>query len=190
MKSFENRKEMLKHFTDEIGCADILEIGVFKGDFLEFLVNDCLHNIVDGVDLFSGVVGSGDHDGNNMSQEDMGIRYEQLKKKYCNNSLINVHKSYSNDYLISCEDCKYDIIYIDADHSYNGVKRDIELSFKKIKNGGFIMGHDYELNMDKCNTRWDFGTKKAVDEFCQKNNQTIICKANDGCVSFCIQVSK
>tara|TARA_R110000796_G_scaffold5_5_gene41 strand:- start:6965 stop:7537 length:573 start_codon:yes stop_codon:yes gene_type:complete len=190
MKIFENRKQMLKHFTDQIGNADILEIGVFKGEFLDFLVNDCLHKIVDGVDLFSGCVGSGDHDGNNMSHQDMEIKYEELKKKYENDSLINLYKSYSSDYLIDCEDCKYDIIYIDADHSYLGVKRDIELSYHKIKNGGFIMGHDYELNMNKCRTRWEFGTKQAVDEFCEKYNQKIICKATDGCVSFCIQVSK
>ena len=52
------------------------------------------------------------------------------------------------------------------------------------------MGHDYEMNMDKANTRYNFGVKRAVDEFCKEHNQEIIAKGNDGCVSFCIKVKK
>ena len=190
MKFFETRKEMMKHYCSLCAKPDILEIGIFKGEFFDFLITECNHNNVDGVDLFRGIVGSGDHDGNNMSQCDMDLKYHELKKKYEKQESINLYKSYSHDYLASCPDNKYDIIYIDADHSYNGVKRDIELAYLKVKNGGYITGHDYELNMDKCKHNWAFGTKQAVDEFCEKYNQKIIAKGNDGCVSFTIQVQK
>jgi len=191
MRVFETRKEMMKHYcslcTDK---PDILEIGIFKGEFFDFLITECNHNNVDGVDLFYGTVGSGDQDGNNMSHCNMELKYEELIKKYENDKCINLYKSYSHDYLANCEDDKYDIIYIDADHSYRAVKRDIELAYLKVKNGGYITGHDYELNKDKCKNNWSFGTKQAVDEFCDKYNQKIIAKGNDGCVSFCIQVKK
>ncbi len=84
----------------------------------------------------------------------------------------------------------YDIIYIDGDHSYNGVKRDLEAAFNKINNNGYIMGHDYEMNMAKARQAYDFGVKKAVTEFCEKYNQTVCAKGEDGCVSFCIKISK
>ena len=58
----------------------------------------------------------------------------------------------------------YDIIYIDGDHSYDGVKHDLINSFRVIKNGGYIMGHDYEMNMEKAHTNWVFGVKQAVNQ--------------------------
>ncbi len=36
-----------------------------------------------------------------------------------------------------------DFIYIDADHSYNWVKKDILNSLKVLKKGGILAGHDY-----------------------------------------------
>jgi hypothetical protein len=50
------------------------------------------------------------------------------------------------------------------------------------------MGHDYEMNMKKAMNNYNFGVKQAVDEFCILHNQTIISKALDGCVSYCIHI--
>ena len=47
-----------------------------------------------------------------------------------------------------------DFVYIDGNHRYEYVKKDIELYSKKVKNGGLIAGHDYDY----------IDTKKAVDE--------------------------
>lgn len=54
-----------------------------------------------------------------------------------------------------------DFIYIDGNHSYKYVKKDIELANKITKRGGVIGGHDY------ANKRIP-GVKKAVDEYCSK----------------------
>jgi Protein of unknown function DUF115/Methyltransferase domain len=57
-------------------------------------------------------------------------------------------------------DHSLDFVFIDADHSYEGCKADIEAWLPKIKPSGFISGHDYD------NTEFpDFGVKRAVDEF-------------------------
>jgi len=39
-----------------------------------------------------------------------------------------------------------DLVYIDGDHTYNGVLGDIKLAMKKVKVGGIISGHDYRKN--------------------------------------------
>jgi len=39
---------------------------------------------------------------------------------------------------------KFDIVWIDADHSYESVARDIDLYRNKVKPGGIICGHDYD----------------------------------------------
>jgi hypothetical protein len=103
---------------------------------------------------------------------------------------IKICKSSSITFLQNQQDNTYDIIYFDGDHSYEGVKNDLINGYNKIKNGGYIMGHDYEMNMKKVNHMYDFGVKQAVDEFCIKYKQTIISKAYDGCVSFCIRINK
>ncbi len=49
------------------------------------------------------------------------------------------------------------LVYIDADHSYEWVKRDIEAWWPLIPSGGILAGHDYGNE--------NFGVKQAVDEF-------------------------
>jgi hypothetical protein len=80
------------------------------------------------------------------------------------------------------------MIYIDGDHSYEGCKKDLEIAYKKCKSGGYIMGHDYEMNMKKATREYFFGVKRAVDEFCQVYKQSICAKGLDGCVSYAIRI--
>ena len=63
----------------------------------------------------------------------------------------------------------FDMVFIDADHSYEGAKRDIELWLPKVKTGGYIGGHDYENDEEQ----FDFGVTKAVDEFIKENSLTL-----------------
>jgi len=51
-----------------------------------------------------------------------------------------------------------DIVFIDADHSYDAVRKDIDLWLPKIREGGILAGHDYIDYIE-------YGVKKAVDEY-------------------------
>jgi predicted O-methyltransferase YrrM len=55
-----------------------------------------------------------------------------------------------------------DFVYVDGNHDYSCVKKDIELYFRKLRAGGIICGHDYSSN-------WD-GVIKAVNEFTESNS--------------------
>ena len=54
------------------------------------------------------------------------------------------------------KDNSLDYVFIDADHSYAGVKRDIETWWPKVRLGGWIGGHDYDKRF--------YGVMTAVDE--------------------------
>lgn len=56
-------------------------------------------------------------------------------------------------------DEELDFVFIDADHSYEATKQDIEIWYKKVKSGGIIGGDDYA-------TIWP-GVPQAVNEFFQ-----------------------
>ncbi len=53
-----------------------------------------------------------------------------------------------------------DFVFIDADHSYEGCRKDIEAWSKKLRPGGLLSGHDYD-NVEF--PQW--GVKRAVDEY-------------------------
>jgi hypothetical protein len=61
-----------------------------------------------------------------------------------------------------------DFVFIDADHSYEGCKADIEAWAPKIAPGGWLCGHDY------ANPNFPlFGVKRAVDEFVAAKGLTL-----------------
>jgi len=57
-----------------------------------------------------------------------------------------------------------DFVYIDGNHSYEWVKKDIENYYPKVKIGGVIGGHDYTFSFK--------GVIRAVDEFVQQHRIT------------------
>jgi hypothetical protein len=78
---------------------------------------------------------------------------EKRFDEYIGNSpLLTKHKTHSVDPIFNNQ--KVDFVYIDADHSYESVKRDILFWKDKTK---VIAGHDYEMPKQD-------GVKKAVDE--------------------------
>ena len=190
LKKFDTRNQMLKYYCERIDNARILEIGVFKGDFLHYLNTNCKFSRIDAVDLFEGFTYSADVDGNNLVHYNIGESYLELLQKYQGNEMVKLFKADSVTFLTNQEDNTYDIIYIDADHSFQGVLNDLTHAYNKIKDGGYIMGHDFAINLKKTNTIRKFGVKKAVNVFCKKYHQNILSFALDGCISFCIKIDK
>jgi predicted O-methyltransferase YrrM len=131
------------------------------------------------IDLFEGIVPSGDKDGENMIHCNLNEEYQILSEKYFKSNVVKLHKGSSNDILKKFPNDYFDMVYIDADHSYDGVKSDLEICYNKVKNGGYICGHDYTTHRFP-------GVVQAVDEFNEKNNYSIEIITSDGCPSYCM----
>jgi hypothetical protein len=58
---------------------------------------------------------------------------------------VEIHRMMSWDAMAKFSDNSLDWVYVDADHSYASVKRDLEASYAKVKPGGMIGGDDYKL---------------------------------------------
>lgn len=188
MKLFDNRVKMIQSLVPSNGIY--AEIGVFEGTFSKQILQvlDPTHLYM--IDLFTGMCDSGNEDGNNVIHRNMDEQYARLLNESFTNPKMRIMKGKSVDILSSMPDNSLDMVYIDGDHSYEGCKKDLILSFSKVKPGGWIMGHDYEMNSMKTRHVYDFGVKRAVDEFCVTYGQSIHAKALDGCVSFAIQLNK
>jgi hypothetical protein len=169
----------------------IAELGVFNGQFSEIIMNICDPKELVLIDLWEDrMIQSGDVDGNNVKEFNGSFLYDAVVEMFGNNDKISIHRDYTTAALSRFPDNYFDMIYIDADHSYSGCKKDLEISYSKIKNGGYIMGHDYQQNFEKTKNVYKFGVNRAVNEFCKLYNQKIIMKGIDGCVSYAINIKK
>lgn len=184
MQLFPTRNDMVASLVPKGGMY--AEIGVFAGTFSRYLLTVLAPSRLYLLDLFDGNMGSGDQDGNNFSQVNLSTVYNALAA----DSRFTVLKGDSSTRLSELPDSSLDMVYIDGDHGYEGCMRDLRVAFAKVKADGWIMGHDYEMNMTKARTMYTFGVKQAVDEFCQTFNQTISAKGLDGCVSYAIRLVK
>ena len=90
--------------------------------------------------------------------------YNGVVKKFSKYEEAEICRMGSNDWFEQYKKTgeKLDWIYIDGDHSYTGVKNDLNNAIEVVKPGGIIIGDDYKwksLDADKG------GVKKAVNEF-------------------------
>lgn len=131
------------------------EIGVSQGRFTMFLcaiMHDLEMIAVDRWEEQPGHKTEGwigwDHEGS----------YQRLKNNCAQYfpDRVDIVRSDSVSAASQVEDSSLDFVFIDADHSYEGCKADIDAWSPKVRKGGIISGHDY-------NPKWP-GVIKAVDE--------------------------
>lgn len=96
-------------------------------------------------------------------------------EKLANNVKINLEE-YSERYTwfrqpsltITTEQIPHeslDLVFIDGDHSYDAVTKDLKFWFQKIRKYGWLLGDDY----GSCHP----GTRKAVDDFAKEKGLKI-----------------
>jgi hypothetical protein len=155
-----------------------IEIGVFKAKFSETILAKVKPKLLYLLDTWEGIVGSGDKDGKNKEYVDLTKYFtETIIPKYRNNNNVVLIRNKSS--IISTLKTEFDWCYIDAEHSYEGVKQDLNNIYPKIKRGGYVCGHDY------CERTK--GVIKAVDEFCKEKDLQIDYLTNDTCSSYAIR---
>lgn len=148
-------------------CA---EIGVWKGEFskkiLEIVQPKALYLIDPWKFESDKIYNSAWYGGKIGSQDAMDQVYNFVTKQFyneVNNKQVFIHRNLSTNAGESFPDNYFDWVYIDGNHLYEFVKKDLELFYKKVKKGGFITGDDYGGE-----GWWKGGVKKAVDEFIKK----------------------
>lgn len=90
----------------------------------------------------------------NSDMDKIEFQFDKFKNS-CGSLITKVKDSSSNIHQLF-EDESFDFIYIDANHTYESVKKDILSCLPKLKKGRFIAGHDYSGIYT--------GVMKAVDE--------------------------
>lgn len=162
------RSDLLIRLIREHGWTRGVELGVFKGDTFFALLDACpeLHMI--GVDTWRC-----GHRDLECPQHYKRTDRDDGYRAYADEDMPTIGKAVYGrawDYggrtrlLVMpshvaaphVDDAGLDFVFIDADHTELGVRRDIESWRLKLKPGGMLLGHDI-----------DFPTvRRAVDELC------------------------
>lgn len=79
---------------------------------------------------------------------------------------FSIHRNTSEEAAHRVVDCSLDFVFLDANHTYEEVKKDILLWTPKVRAGGFVSGHDYGGIRDR-NGQW--GVARSVHEIFGKN---------------------
>jgi hypothetical protein len=200
-----DRRELFENISKKIQYGVGVEVGTFRGEFSKSML-EIWNGTLYMVDVWRG----------------MGEEYDDISnhKNHTNiweDAMNNIEPFYDRAIMIRTnsknasklfQDNSIDFAYIDANHSYDFVREDIELWYPKIKTGGYLWGHDY-LKIDwrfppfadngKDKYIWSndgnpntplkyagiFGVNPAVDEFCEKEGYAPII-TDEWAASWCI----
>jgi ubiquinone/menaquinone biosynthesis C-methylase UbiE len=146
---YPNREAML-HALPKGGI--VAEVGTWRGSFSERIAAICgpkeLHLLdIDFSPLNEGPIRAG-----------MAGRVEK-------------HLGDSASSLAQFPENYFDWMYIDGDHTYEGVVKDLAAAHRVLKRGGHLMCNDY-TNWD-CGSAQPYGVARAVNELCLQHSYTV-----------------
>ena len=123
------RLQLLSEMPKKAVCA---EIGVWKCSFSEQIVKITVPDQLHLIDpwlfqpefperMYGGTVAK--------SQSDMEKIFQDVKTRFGKSEKVLIHRGFSEKVLLEFPDSYFDWIYIDGNHHYDYVRRDIDLSY-------------------------------------------------------------
>lgn len=154
------RRAMLSRMPKGGICA---EVGVWKGDFTRMLLNQLQPEkliLIDPWQSFESRVAA--FDGQTTEDEFEAI-YEGVCRKYAaeiTSGLVEVRRALSGAAFAEMEPESLQFVYLDGDHTYDGVAADLAAVHPLVRSGGIIMLDDYHRR-----GWWGDDVIRATNEF-------------------------
>jgi len=148
-------RSQLPALAASLGIASYVEVGVWRGYFFQkMLAGVILATAVDPWD--AALLGPAL---NIQSPQSLQDRYYQnmldLTKR---NTGVTVLRMTSLQAAKALKGMRFDLVYIDANHTFRAVSEDLRAWAPLVAPGRYLAGHDYT-------SQNGFGVKNAVDEF-------------------------
>jgi hypothetical protein len=138
------RVDLIRSIGQEFPKGKGVEVGTFKGSFSNQIMNNWSGTLY-MVDVWRPLE-SGYDDASNHGKYDGGVytdAMENIKGFEDRAIMVRATSEIASDVF---NDESLDFVYIDAAHDYENVKNDILAWLPKIKDGGYIAGHDYRYD--------------------------------------------
>ena len=178
------RYEVISSLINDNGFNSFVEVGVWKGENLFEVADSCkCLGLIIGIDpynendyvkktFFKEVTSA------EPSQEVKDGVFNDVLMEASEDERIIIKRNKSVNAAKEIIDGSIDIVFIDGNHSYKSVKEDIKAWLPKVRAGGFLCGHNYELKY--------FSVIKAVNNVLGSDN----IKLFPTCSIWCYKVTK
>lgn len=168
------RLDLLDSLPKNLVCA---EIGVFRGDFSREIVTRCKPRLLYLVDIFEGIMRSGDRNGEDIHTIDMGREMELVKARFWDCPEVKVVKATSWSWLGFQKDIEF--AYLDTSHENPATEWELAALDEAVAPGGFICGHDFSPEFP--------AVIQSVEVFCELKKYTLEIWNGDKLPSFMIR---
>jgi SAM-dependent methyltransferase len=169
---FADRSELISHLAAG-SFPKIAEIGVANGDFSEFLINCLKPEEFHAFDLF----------GLEQLETVMGVDSKQTYKgkthlEYYRGRLataasgVYIHPGDSKLILPEVEPAQFDLVYVDAGHYYQDVKRDALNAARIVRPDGIMVFNDYMMFDHLAGE--PYGVVRAVNELIVEEDWKVV----------------
>ena len=152
-----DRYELLKYMPS----GTVAEIGVATGRLSKIILENNKPKKLVLIDAWKNF-DLGYKDDNMVAEDKHENRYQSVKKMFTKNGSVSIVRDFSTKAAEKFEDNYFDWVYIDADHSYDGCLKDLEAYDSKVKQDGYIWGHDWLAGKY---TKKGFDVNRAVKDF-------------------------
>jgi hypothetical protein len=136
----------------------VVEVGVRYGYNLRQLLA-CEPGLLVGIDHWA----AGDDQDTGLSQNDLNEIYRDVCQEYLYTPNVKILRTSSLHGAGMFPKFSIDFVYIDANHTYEGSLRDMNLWWPRVRQGGILAGHDYSETEAQDGTQ--FGVVQAVKSF-------------------------
>jgi len=152
-----HRREVLPRLFTELGYKVGAEVGVQRGSFSKHLCRTVPGLKLYAVDPWLDYPDYPSCNGQAYKDRLHEIAVEKLAPYNC-----EIVREASADAVWRFDDGALDFVFIDANHSYDYVRQDIELWSRVVRHGGILAGDDY-LNLTHKQVK--IRVRQAVDEW-------------------------
>lgn len=161
----------IERFVKANGWTTGAELGVWEGETYRHLIAHCPDLTLIGVDLYAAQPDNTGPEkwtpGENGHAWDHE-RYHQRILAFCaaHQPRAIFHRGYTHEVAERIADASLDFVFIDADHSFDGVRRDIDAWAPKVRPGGYVMGHDIHFDTVRAAVELRYGDAyRTADDF-------------------------
>jgi predicted O-methyltransferase YrrM len=127
----DHRKLWLEKLIKENNFTLGAELGVHEGVTHFHLLDNCPSLTMIGVDRYQGI------------QEKYWMLFNLKQLQYGSRAVF--YRTSTVEASKNVQDGELDFVFIDADHSYSAVLADIKAWAPKVREGGYITGHDCDM---------------------------------------------
>jgi len=152
----EHRQDILQYLPQNSVCA---ELGVYTGRFASMILRFSKPKRLYLVDPY-WKIGHNDFWSKDNPERALSSAIVRLRK-WDNDNVAVLVTDFDYLFLQDLPDKYFDWVFLDSSHRYEDTLKELEIIAPKIKDGGFIAGHDWQ---DKIGHR-HAGVKKAICEW-------------------------